>query len=46
VTEEYLGPDGEVNPYEKREEPVKKEKKKKKEKKNESRISGFDDFRI
>lgn len=48
VDEEALGPDGEVNPYEKREEPVKKEKKKKKkkEKKNESRISGFDDFRI
>jgi hypothetical protein len=50
VDEEALGPDGEVNPYEKREEPVMKEKKKKekkkKEKKNESRISGFDDFRI
>jgi len=44
VTEDVLGPDGEVNPYEKREEPVKKKKKNKK--KNESRISGFDDFRI
>jgi hypothetical protein len=49
VTEDVLGPDGEVNPYEKREEPVNKEKKKErknKKKKNESRISGFDDFRI
>ena len=42
VTEESLGPDGEVNPYEKREEPVKKKGKKK----NESWISGFNDFRI
>jgi len=48
VDEEALGPDGEVNPYEKREEPVKKEKKEKKgkkNKKNESRISDFENFR-
>ncbi len=43
VTEDVLGPDGEVNPYEKREEPVKKKKKNKK--KNESRISDFENFR-
>jgi hypothetical protein len=46
VTENTLGPDGEVNPYEKREEPVKKKVKKKKKvnKKNESRISNFKNF--
>lgn len=47
VTEEALGPDGEVNPYESREEPVKKKRKMKKKgkKKNESRISDFENFR-
>ena len=45
VTEDVLGPDGEINPYEKREEPVKKKKvKKNKSKKNESRISNFKSF--
>jgi hypothetical protein len=45
VDEEALGPDGKVNPYEKREEPVKKKENKKKEKKkNESRISDFENF--